>query len=548
MKIHSIKFKITMLMVTVIAVLVTLLIVINSIFAEKVYVKTKQQTMKESYESVDEIMNSYSESSIDEDEMLARMENISTAKGISVLVVDSGWNTIYVSTHGDSTMIERLRMSIFNGDIFQEGYPKIWGVDESNDSDSDKTDEDGKKDFKKKDNNNNSKNRDTTVDMSDTPFTEDRDIIESNEEYTLQKIYDKRLDDYYLEVWGTLDNGYSVILRTPIQSIKDNVKISSNLIKYTGFGMLIFGIIAAILLSTYITKPIKQLSNIAERMSEMDFEAKYTGSDKDEIGVLGTTMNNLSEKLKENILQLKQANIELKRDIDKKEKIEIMRQDFLSNVSHELKTPIALIQGYAEGLKEGISDDPESREYYCEVIMDEANKMNIMVKRLLTLNQIEFGTDEPEMERFDINELVADVVDANVIRTEQKNLTIVFDNRNENNYVWADEYKTEEVITNYISNAINHCDGAKPIEVRVEKFEDVARVTVFNSGKNISDEDLVRIWEKFYKIDKARTREYGGNGIGLSIVKAIMESMGQKYGVRNVEGGVEFWFELDCKS
>lgn len=145
-----------------------------------------------------------------------------------------------------------------------------------------------------------------------------------------------------------------------------------------------------------------------------------------------------------------------------------MRTDFLSNVSHELKTPIALIQGYAEGLKEGITDDPESMEFYCDVIMDEANKMNTMVKRLLTLNQIEFGNDEPEMERFDINELIASVADANAIRAGQKNMSIVFDNRSEHNFVWADEYKTEEVLTNYISNALNHCDGKRAIEVRTE--------------------------------------------------------------------------------
>ena len=226
------------------------------------------------------------------------------------------------------------------------------------------------------------------------------------------------------------------------------------------------------------------------------------------------------------------------------------RQEFVSNVSHELKTPIALIQGYAEGLKEGITDDPESMEFYCDVIMDEANKMNTMVKRLLTLNQIEFGNDEPEMERFDINELIASVADANAIRAGQKNMSIVFDNRNEHNFVWADEYKTEEVLTNYISNALNHCDGKRAIEVRTEKSENggTITVTVYNSGKNIADEDLERIWEKFYKTDKARTREYGGNGIGLSIVKAIMDSMGQEYGVRNVSDGVEFWFNLDCKS
>ena len=546
MKIHSIKFKITLLLVVTVTCLVAMLIGFNSFFSEKVYMNRKQKSMVSSYENVNDIMQKYTDSQIDKDTMCADMENISTAKGISVLVVDSSWCTIYVSTQGDDSMIERLRMSIFNGDIFKNSGTSEKAPEPKNPADDSVTDNpadaDDKKDHKKR--------FDDIIDMSGTSLVENRTIISSNDKYTLQKVYDERLGDYYLEIWGTLDNGYSIILRTPIQGIKDNVNISTTLIKYVGGAILIVGIISAFVVSTYITRPIKQLSDIAERMSEMDFDARYEGSDKGEIGLLGKSMNNMSEKLEHNIAELKKANLELKKDIDKKEKLEIMRTDFLSNVSHELKTPIALIQGYAEGLKEGITDDPESMGFYCGVIMDEANKMNTMVKRLLTLNQIEFGNDEPDMERFNINELIASVVDANAIRAGQKNMSIVFDNRNEQNFVWADEYKTEEVLTNYISNALNHCDGKQAIEVRTSKSEDGATltVTVYNSGRNIAEEDLERIWEKFYKTDKARTREYGGNGIGLSIVKAIMESMGQEYGVRNVSDGVEFWFTLDCKS
>lgn len=544
MKIHSIKFKITLLLVVTVTCLVAMLIGFNSIFSEKVYMNRKQKSMINSYENVNEIMQKYTDLQIDKDTMCADMENISTAKGISVLVVDSSWCTIYVSTQGDDSMMERLRMSIFNGDIFKNNGSQDKALepkDQEDDSDN-PADKDDKKEHRKR--------LEDIIDMSGTSLVENRTIISSNDNYTLQKVYDERLGDYYLEIWGTLDNGYSIILRTPIQGIKDNVNISTTLIKYVGGAILAVGIIAAFVVSTYITRPIKQLSNIAEKMSEMDFNARYEGSDKGEIGLLGKSMNNMSEKLEQNIAELKKANLELKNDIDKKEKLEIMRTDFLSNVSHELKTPIALIQGYAEGLKEGITDDPESMEFYCDVIMDEANKMNTMVKRLLTLNQIEFGNDEPEMERFDINELIASVADANAIRAGQKNMSIVFDNRNEHNFVWADEYKTEEVLTNYISNALNQCDGKRAIEVRTEKSENggTITVTVYNSGKNIADEDLERIWEKFYKTDKARTREYGGNGIGLSIVKAIMDSMGQEYGVRNVSDGVEFWFNLDCKS
>jgi signal transduction histidine kinase len=330
-----------------------------------------------------------------------------------------------------------------------------------------------------------------------------------------------------------------------IQGIKDNVKISNTFITYVGIVILILGIGAAYGFSAYITNPIKELSNIAERMSKLDFDARYKGNDKSEIGILGNSMNNMSAKLEENISQLKAANLELQRDIERKDKIEEMRTEFLSNVSHELKTPIALIQGYAEGLKEGISDDPESMDFYCDVIIDESNKMNHMVKKLLTLNQLEFGNEELVMERFDIIELITSIVHANELRASQKEIRIIFEPEEAHIDVWSDEYKIEEVITNYVTNAINHCEFDKIIKISVERHGTDVRVLVFNTGKNIPQEDIENIWQKFYKVDKARTREYGGNGIGLSIVKAIMDSYGKGYGAENLPDGVQFWFDLD---
>ena len=205
-----------------------------------------------------------------------------------------------------------------------------------------------------------------------------------------------------------------------------------------------------------------------------------------------------------------------------------------------------MIQGYAEGLNENISDDPESREFYCEVIMDEASKMNKLVKNLLTLNQLESGKDAPVMERFDIVSLIKGVIGSMHIVIEQKEATVIFE-ETEPVYVWADEFKTEEVVTNYTSNALNHLDGERKVEIKVLREGDCVKVTVFNTGTPIPEEDIPNLWNKFYKVDKARTREYGGSGIGLSIVKAIVEGMNQKYGVCNYDNGVEFWFTLDCR-
>lgn len=188
----------------------------------------------------------------------------------------------------------------------------------------------------------------------------------------------------------------------------------------------------------------------------------------------------------------------------KKEQIDEMRKEFLSNVSHELKTPIALIQGYAEGLKECINDDPESREFYCEVIMDESSKMNQMVKKLLTLNQLEFGNDVVTMERFDLVSLVKGVIQSASILAQQKEAKLLF-NEEEPVYVWADEFKVEEVVTNYISNALNHLEGEKVIDVKlIHEPGNVIRTTVFNTGKPIPEEDLDKIWIKFYKVDQSQ--------------------------------------------
>ena len=223
-----------------------------------------------------------------------------------------------------------------------------------------------------------------------------------------------------------------------------------------------------------------------------------------------------------------------------------MRKEFLDNVSHELKTPIALVQGYAEGLKENINDDPESMDFYCDVIIDEASKMNKLVKNLLTLNQLESGKDAAVMERFDLTALIKGVLSTMDIMVKQKEARVIF-NETEPLYVWADEFKTEEVVTNYVSNALHHLDGEKIVEIKIQKQEDRVKVTVFNTGTPIPEADLPNLWNKFYKVDKARTREYGGSGIGLSIVKAIMEGMNQQYGVQNFDNGVEFWFTLDRK-
>lgn len=348
-----------------------------------------------------------------------------------------------------------------------------------------------------------------------------------------------------LQLRGNLGNGCYVIISSPVESIQESVALANRFMAYIGSVVIIIGVVLVWLFSKWLTDPILELAALSVKMAELDFDARYTSSISNEIGVLGQNYNVMSRKLEKAITDLKTANYHLQKDIEKKEKLEQMRTDFFGNVSHELKTPIALIQGYAEGLKE-VADEPESRDFYCDVIIDEAAKMNELVKNLLTLNQMELGDEHVEFSRFNLTEVVAGVLQSMEIMGQSKEVKVIF-RQKDPIYVVADELKAEQVIRNYVSNAFNHVDGENVIEVRILIIEDKARVTVFNTGNPIPEEDIDRIWDKFYKVDKAHTREYGGNGIGLSIVKAIMESFHQKYGVNNYNNGVEFWFELDVK-
>lgn len=373
---------------------------------------------------------------------------------------------------------------------------------------------------------------------------QDPRIVREENSYTMQIVKDPRMGTDYLEMWGVLDNGNLFLIRSPVESIRESVRISHRFMVYPGILVIILGALILGVFAGRITKPILRLSNISERMTHLDFDAKYDGRGAAEIEMLGRNINELSETLEKTISELKTANNKLQEDIEKKEKIDEMRREFLSNVSHELKTPIALIQGYAEGLKEGVNDDVEGREFYCDVIVDEAAKMNTMVKKLLTLNQLESGNDMVTFERFDLVMLVNNYLQSADILVRQSGASVRLHAEGPI-YVWADEFKVEEVFMNYFTNALNHLSGEKIIEVKILKQEETVRLSVFNTGEPIPEESLVHLWDKFYKVDKARTREYGGSGIGLSIVKAIMDSLHRHYGVVNYDNGVEFWAELE---
>lgn len=489
MKKHSLTRQITSIVSLLVAGAILLCWVLNTTLLPRYYMHNKKEVLMENYQT---ISNASAQNELESDEFAVTFDNLCSNGNIMALILQQDGKVLRSSVND----LDALRTEFW--DVLLHG--------------------------------------------------DKMEVLYSNKQYQLLKKTDTRLDSEYLVLVGVLENGDMVLMRTAVESIRESAAISNRFLLFAGAAAIVASILVAFFTTRHITKPLQQLTDISKRMVDLDFNAKYESdqSNSYEVEELGNHINRLSENLERTISELKTANVELQDDIEKKIQIDEMRKEFLSNVSHELKTPLALIQGYAEGLQECINDDAESREFYCEVIIDEADKMNRMVKKLLTLNQLEFGNVQVIMERFDMTELIRGVANSTKILMEQKGIRLELEN-SEEAWVWGDEFKVEEVITNYMSNAINHADGEKLIRVFYTRSEDKLRVSVFNTGQPIPEEDIEKIWVKFYKVDKARTREYGGSGIGLSIVKAIMDSFHQRCGVINHEDGVEFWMELATK-
>ena len=489
---YSIRRQMTAIFIGLFACILGAVLIINNGFLGRYYLSHKAKDLVRTYYAVDDVLQ---EGSLTDLTVLNGIISRTERGNIDIVVMDSGGKAVFSTLGEQDPRLSQMIRDVVGQDI----------------------------------------DADTVLEQTGN-FTIYRSAADSDQDNV-----------EYLRMWGIFSDGSWFVMQSPLASIRESAALANQFLIYLGSIGIIVGGLLVWLLSRRITQPLMELTHLSQKMANLNFDAKYTSGGADEIGILGSNFNRMSEQLEKTISELKRANNQLQKDIEQKEKMEEMRNEFLGNVSHELKTPLALVQGYAEGLKEGVNDDPESREFYCEVIMDEADKMNRMVKNLLTLNQLEFGSDEVEFERFDIVGLVKGVIASCDILIQQAGASVDFV-ADEKLDVWADEFKTEQVVRNYLTNAIHHVENEKRIEVRIRQNGDTAHISVFNSGKPIPEEDVPKLWDKFYKVDKAHTREYGGNGIGLSIVKAIMESFHQKYGVRNYDNGVEFWFELDAKT
>jgi two-component system sensor histidine kinase VanS len=487
LKFKSVRFKLFFTMCVVILVIILSLVLINSIVLENFYIYSKTATIKQVYQKVNDYYNTEN-TNVD---LKTELKKIAYKNNFDILIKT------------DTNLI------IFTSD----------------------------REFLS-----------STYILKDINEIKSKSIEENETKINVKVTTDEVNNISYMFLTGILDNGYVLYIRMPISPIEESVKISNTvLLMIGGITLVVAGIIASFI-SRKFTNPILQLNDIANKMAKLDFSKKYRITDtEDEINELGRSINTMSDKLEATIKELQKNNIELEKDIEEKSKIDEMRKQFISDVSHELKTPIALIQGYAEGLIENVNSDEESRKFYAEVILDETNKMDKLVKQLLELMKLEYGKREFDNEKFNINELINEVLRKCSVMINEKNIKVYFENK-EPIYVYADEFYMDQIITNYLTNAIKHAEEVEKetkIEIKVEKVSNKIRVSVFNTGENIPEEDLQRIWGRFYKLDSSRNRQDGGSGIGLALVKAIMNNYQNEYGVENKKNGVEFYFDMD---
>ncbi|MTI47368.1 sensor histidine kinase [Sporosalibacterium faouarense] len=352
-----------------------------------------------------------------------------------------------------------------------------------------------------------------------------------------------KLQTEFLVMGYQLNNSDILLVQVPMAAVAETLKVANDFYLYIAIFSIIIGGIISFYFSKKFTKPIVELNRITKDIANLDFSKKSDIRSEDEIGELAENINVLSFKLDNTINNLNLANTKLQEDIEKERRIDKMRKEFISNVSHELKTPISLIKGYSEGLKDNVAEDKESRGFYCDVIIDEASKMDNLVKDLLHLSKIESGHLDLKEQSFDICKLTNEVLMKYEPIFQEKAINLKANGFKAVN-VMGDKGKIERVLKNYINNAIDHTINEKDIIVGIYEEMEEVKVSVFNTGKTIPEEEIDNLWDSFYKLDKARSRKYGGTGLGLAIVKGIIKLHDGKLGVDNKKNGVEFWFKI----
>ena len=338
-----------------------------------------------------------------------------------------------------------------------------------------------------------------------------------------------------------------IILSSPISQIQEAATSASEFLLIASLITLLFGSVAVYFSAKKISNPIIKINSVAKSLAQFDFSEKISINTSDELQELGENINLLSSELEAKITDLNLVNQKLLIEIEKEREIEKMRRVFISNISHELKTPIAVIGGYAEALHDNVVNNEDSRIFYSSTILKESEKMSKIVTELLLISKLESTTFSLEMSEFDIVQSTENILKKFSLHIGKKNIAI---NKNYtlNNLAFGNQEKIESCIENFLSNAISYVNNNGTISILIKQTDSSLLFEIYNSGDKIPEDKLSDIWLAFYRADEARSKDLGGTGLGLSIVKSIIDKHSGSYGCQNCEIGVKFWFNLNLKS
>jgi len=344
-----------------------------------------------------------------------------------------------------------------------------------------------------------------------------------------------------------------MIALSSLQPVGEAVDILQNYVIVLAPLILVLVVLLSLIFSRLVSRPLLALNRTAARLAELDFSVVPEARSKDEFGELSRNLARLSRNLDEALKELTLANRQLQQDVEEKRKAEELRKELVANISHELKTPLGIVKGFAEGLQDGVADDKKER--YLALIVSETDRMNALIMDMLELSKFEVKKIQLQPRSFSLSRLVKRVAESFDQQLEAKGLQIkltlsyeksgLHSSHVEEMTVWADPRRIEQVVLNLLSNAVRHAREESIICIELHReVNGKITATIENVGPTIPEADLARIWDQFYRAERSRDRKSGGTGLGLAIVKHILELHGSEYGARNTEQGVAFYFTL----
>ena len=353
----------------------------------------------------------------------------------------------------------------------------------------------------------------------------DKELVkfkQSGEETAFEKILNPINNSVSLLYCIKKGNGY-IFLFTSLEDIGTTTSLIKNQLIYVTLLAILFSIIIALFLSRRIAKPISDMTKKAEKLAEGNYNVQFTTTGIKEIDELANTLNYLEQEVS---------------------KTDEYRRDLMSNVSHDLKTPLTMIKAYAEMIRDITLDNKEKTKENLNVIIDEIYRLNIFVNDILELSKLQNNQDNLNIEKLDIVELINDILKRYQIIKETENYNLILESPS-SIIVKADKKRISQVIYNLINNAINYTGDDLTVTIRITENAKDCKIEIIDTGKGIDEKDLTNIWNRYYKKEKNHKRNVVGTGLGLSIVKNILEQHHFKYGVNSIKDkGTTFYFQV----